>query len=113
MEDNKIALYGYFKSNSTQRGGRKRMIEIWIEFARFKTTNERLADKIRTIIKKGWFSVVELLELHQQIYWETYQQAHNTVTETLNSETQKLRSKNKRKVIVTETPHKYKHKKKK
>ena len=29
------------------------MIEIWTEFARFKTTNQRLADQVRTITKDG------------------------------------------------------------
>ena len=35
-KNNKTALYCYFRSNPTKRGYRKRMIEIWTEFARFK-----------------------------------------------------------------------------
>ena len=32
----------------------------------FQTTNQRLADQVRTITKKGWFSDLELLEIHQK-----------------------------------------------
>ena len=45
-------------------GYRKRMIEIWQECASFQTTSQRLVDKVRTMIKKGWFSDLEILELH-------------------------------------------------
>ena len=62
------------------------MIEIWTEFTRFKSTNQMLADKVRTITKNGWFSGLEILEIHQQIHMQTYQQTPNTVTETLNTE---------------------------
>ena len=86
-EGNKRALYCYFRSNPTEREYRKRMIEIWVEFARFKTKNPRLADQVRTIIKKCWFSDLEILEFHRQIYRETYQQSPNTVTATPNTET--------------------------
>ena len=41
-------LYCYFRSDPTERGYRKRMIEIWIEFAGLKTTNQRFADQVRT-----------------------------------------------------------------
>ena len=60
-EDNKLALHSYFRNNATQRSYRKRMIEIWEECTRFQTS-QRLADLVRRIIKKGWFSV---LEIHQ------------------------------------------------
>ena len=39
------------------------------------------------IIKKGWFSGLEIWEIHQQINWETCQQELYTVTETLNRNT--------------------------
>ena len=42
----------------------KRMIEIWQGCASFQTTNQRLTDQVRIIIKKGWFSD---LEIHQKI----------------------------------------------
>ena len=62
------------------------MIEIWVEFARFKTISQRFAGQVRIQIKKVWFSDLEILEIHQQIHRETYQQAPNRVTETLNTE---------------------------
>ena len=83
-EGNKIALYCYFRSNLTERGYRKRMRDIWTEFARFKTTNRRLADQVRKIQNNGWFSDHEILEIHQQIYRQTYQQIPDTVTETIS-----------------------------
>ena len=52
----------YFRSNPTQRGYRKRMMEIWQEHSNFQITSRRLADQVRTIIKKGWFSDLEILE---------------------------------------------------
>ena len=81
----KLALYCYFRSNPAKRGYRKRMIEIWTEFGWFKITNQRFADQVRTIKKNGWFSNLEILEIHQQIYRQTHQQTLNTVTETLNT----------------------------
>ena len=68
MEDNKLALYYYFRSNPTQRGYRKRKIEIGQECASFQRTSPRLADQVRTIIKKCWFSDLEILEIYQKIY---------------------------------------------
>ena len=50
-------------------------------------TNQRLADQIRTITKNGWFSEPEILEIHQQIYSQTYQQTPTTETETMNTGT--------------------------
>ena len=49
-------LHCYFKSNPTQRGYRKRIMEIWQELSIFQTTTQKLADQVRTIMKKGWFS---------------------------------------------------------
>ena len=42
------------------------MIEIWQERSTFQTTSQRLADQVRTIMKKGWFSDIELLEIHKK-----------------------------------------------
>ena len=39
-----------------------------------------------TILNNGRFSGLEILEIHRQIYWLTYQHTPNTVTETLNTE---------------------------
>ena len=43
------------------------MIEILQEYASFQTTSQRLVDQVRKIIKKGWFSDPEILEIHQKI----------------------------------------------
>ena len=77
MEDNQLALQCYFRSIPSQRGYRKSMIEIWQECATFQTSR-RLADQVRTIIKKGWFSDIEILEIHQK----TPKQNYNTVSDT-------------------------------
>ena len=65
-EDDQLALRCYFKSNPTQRGYRKRMMVIWQEVSIFQTTSQRLADQVRTIMKKGWFSELEIIEIHQK-----------------------------------------------
>ena len=57
---------------ATLQKKKKRMIEIWIEFARLKTTNQRLTDQVWIIIKNDWFSDLEILLIHQQIYRQTY-----------------------------------------
>ena len=70
---NQLALHCYFKSNPTQRGYRKRMMEIWQELSIFQTTSQRLADPVRTIIKKGL--------VHQKI---NDQERRNTLPDTPN-----------------------------
>ena len=66
-EENKLALYCYFRINPTKRGYRKIMIEIWAESGIFKATNQRLADQVRKLTKNSWFSDLEILEIHQEI----------------------------------------------
>ena len=61
------------------------MIEIWEEFARFKTTNQRLANQARIIIKKGCFSDFKILKIHQQINKKTSQLDPIRVTTSLNT----------------------------
>ena len=61
------------------------MIEIWKECARFKTS-QRFASQVWTIIKKGWFSDFEILEIHQQINRESRQQEPNTIIDTPKQE---------------------------
>ena len=77
-EENQLVLECYFRSNPSQRGHTKRMIEIWHECSTFQTTSQRLADQVRTITKKGWFSDLEFLEIHQKSVNQTY----NTVPDT-------------------------------
>ena len=54
------------------------MMEILQERSTFQTTSQRLADQVRTIMKKGWFSDQELLEIYQK----TLKQNNNTVPDT-------------------------------
>ena len=61
------------------------MIEIWQECAKFQTTSQKLADHVRPIIKKGWFSDLELLEIHKK----THKQNYNTVPDTSSGVKQK------------------------
>ena len=84
-EDNKLALYYYFRSNSAKRGYRKRMIEACIEFGRFKSTNQRPTEQIIIITRNGWFSDLEINEFLQQIYKQAHQQISTTVTGTINT----------------------------
>ena len=65
------------------------MIEIWQECAKFRTTTYRLADQVRTIIKKGWFTDLEILEIHQK----THKQNYNTVPDTSSGVKQKQSNK--------------------
>ena len=44
------------------------MIEIWQECASFQTTSQKFADQVRTIIKKGWLSDLEIQEIHQKTH---------------------------------------------
>ena len=77
-EENQLALEFYFRSNPSQRGCRKRMIEIWQERSTFQTTSQRLADQVRTIIRKGWFSELELLEIHKKTQKPNYNTGPDT-----------------------------------
>ena len=51
-EDKHLALHWYFRNNSSQRGYRKKMTEIWQECTSFQNTSQRPADQVRTIMKK-------------------------------------------------------------
>ena len=90
-EDNQLELHCYFRSNPTQRGYWKRMIEIRQEYINFQTTSKRLANQVRSIIKKGWFSGLEIIEIQQKI---NDQQAYNTLHDTSNIEEQKQPNRN-------------------
>ena len=52
----------------------RRMIEIWIESVKFDKSNQRLADPGRMILKKGWFSDLEILEIWRMVSCEEYAQ---------------------------------------
>ena len=87
MEDEKRDIGCYIRSNPTQRCHRKRIKEIWKEWIRFKTTSQRLADQVWTIIKKGSLSDLEIRKIHQEINRKPKQDT-NTITDTLNAEKQ-------------------------
>ena len=89
-EENQLVLECYIRSNPSQRGYRKRMMEIWQEGSTFQTTSQSLADQVRTIMKKGWFSDLELLEIYQK----TLKQNYNTVPDTPSGVKQKQSNKN-------------------
>ena len=77
-EENKLALESYFRSNHSQRWHSKRIKENWQEHSTIQITSQRLADQVRTIIKKGWFSDLELLKINPK----TAKQNYNTVPGT-------------------------------
>ena len=63
------------------------MIEIWQECASFLATNQKLAYQVRTIMKKGWFSDLEIIEIHQKmnktvIQYQTHQVLINKKIQT-------------------------------
>ena len=65
------------------------MIEIWQECASFQTTSQRLADQVRTIMKNGWFSDLEILDIHQKT-----QSQDSTITNTSSGANQKQHIRN-------------------
>ena len=78
-ENNKTTLHCHFRCNRTQRGHRKRMKEIWKEYARFNI--KILIDQARTKKKKERLVFdLEILEIYQQINRETCQQDPNAIT---------------------------------
>ena len=85
-EDNQLALHCYFRSNPTQKGYRKKVIDIWQELSNFQKTSQRLADQVRTIMKKFWFSDLEIIGIHQKI---NDQCSNNTLHGTSNINKQK------------------------
>ena len=68
------------------------MIEIWQECTRFQTTSQRLANQVRTKIKKGWFFDLEILEIDQKINNE---QDSNIILDTPSINKQKQFNQNK------------------
>ena len=65
-ENSKIVIGCYFKSNPTQRRYRERMVEIWRGYAKFNTS-QRFVGQARSILKKGWWSDIEILEICGQV----------------------------------------------
>ena len=77
------------------------MFEIWLESSTFQTTSQRLADQVRTITKKGWFSDLELLEIHKK----TLKPNYKAVPDTPSGVKQNNPTKKNRKPRQMKTPH--------
>ena len=78
-EDYKLPLH-YYSFYITQHKESRKI------YATFQTISLRLTDQVWTIRKKGWFSDLEILEIHQKINRESNQQYPNTIIDTPNSE---------------------------
>ena len=61
------------------------MIEIWQECSIIQATNQRLANQVRTKIKKVWFSDLEILELQQKINKEPPTSENGNTTQPNNA----------------------------
>ena len=59
------------------------MLVFWIESARFNVTSQA-----RMVLKKGWFSVIEILEIGGHVSCEEYEQEPPTRIQTQNTENQ-------------------------
>ena len=61
-------------------------MEIWEERARFQTTSQRFAELAWIMIKKGWFSDLEILKIYKkkkkEKKKESRQQDSNTIIDT-------------------------------
>ena len=68
---------------------RKRMIKIWVEFAEFNITSQRLSDRARIVLKKVELSDLEILEIYGQVSREDHVQKLFTWIEIENTETKK------------------------
>ena len=77
------------------------MIEIWVEYFTPKTTSQKFADQVRTIIKKCWFSDHEIIEIQQKI---NDQQGNNILPDTRNINEQKQHNWNERPTSENENP---------
>ena len=54
-EEKQLVLECYFRSNPSQRGYRKRMMEIWQDRSTFQTTSQKLADQVKVDNEEGLF----------------------------------------------------------
>ena len=84
-EDNQLSLHCYFRSNPSQRGYRKRMIEIWQDCANFQTIRLAVNNKER-LVSWRW-----KLEIHQKINNE---QDSNTISDIPSIDKQEQSNRN-------------------
>ena len=66
------------------------MIEIWKKCVSFQTTSQKFTDQVRTIIKKGLFSDLKILEIHQKT-----RKQYNTIPDTSSGTSQEQSNRNK------------------
>ena len=78
------------------------MIEIWQEYINFYTIILRLGDQVRKIIKKVWFSGIEILEIHQKTNIED---DNNTISDTPIIDKQEQSNRNEPSTSELQTPH--------
>ena len=77
------------------------MIKIWLEYSNFQTTSQRLADQVRTIIEKGWFSELQVIEIQLK---KKDQHGNNTQPDTWNIYKQKQLNRNEPTISENRTP---------
>ena len=65
-DENKVAIECYLKSDPTRRGYRKRMHNIWIDKTSINISEQRLADQVNQIKKKGWLTELEIEEIKRK-----------------------------------------------
>ena len=66
-DDNIRVLECYYLSKPTKRGYRRRMLQIWDNRGYEGISEQRLADQVNTILRKGWFSQLELDNIKKTI----------------------------------------------
>ncbi len=62
-EENRTLINLYYKSEPGKRGYRQRLYRLWRSNGMKAASEQRLADQVRTILKKHWFSPLELEKL--------------------------------------------------
>lgn len=69
---NRVVIECYIKSKPDEKQGyRKRMHQAWKDKGMFEVTEQRLADQVRQILKKGWFTDIEIEEMKRKIIEES------------------------------------------
>ena len=66
-QDNINAMECFYLSQPERRGYMKRMLQLWKERRLFDATDQRLADQVRVIRRKGLMSDLELEEIRNRV----------------------------------------------
>ena len=73
---NKVVMECYLKSKPMNvngvriRGYRQWMFRVWKEIGLFKSTEQRICDQARAILKNGWLSELEIEVIKRKIRQE-------------------------------------------